>query len=158
MGMPQREVVVNGHKYRFYLISGSLAFQASRKILAKLTSMLNCFQDKATNELNAKISELAMEDFDELFDTFIDKNNIYCDGSLITDFDEHFAGRFMDIPQLLYKVILENDKDFFTSLPILIQKGMHTLNERLQANSLPKAEGLEKALNQVANNLNRNLG
>lgn len=158
MGMPQREVVVNGHKYRFYLISGSLAFQASRKILAKLTSMLNCFQDKATNELNAKISELAMEDFDELFDTFIDKNNIYCDGSLITDFDEHFAGRFMDIPQLLYKVILENDKDFFTSLPTLIQKGMHTLNERLQANSLPKAEGLEKALNQVANNLNQNLG
>lgn len=158
MGMPQREVVVNGHKYRFYLISGSLAFQASRKILAKLTSMLNCFQDKATNELNAKISELAMEDFDELFNTFIDKNNIYCDGSLITDFDEHFAGRFMDIPQLLYKVILENDKDFFTSLPTLIQKGMHTLNERLQANSLPKAEGLEKALNQVANNLNQNLG
>lgn len=158
MGMPQREVVVNGHKYRFYLISGSLAFQASRKILAKLTSMLNCFQDKATNELNAKISELAMEDFDELFDTFIDKNNIYCDGSLITDFDEHFAGRFMDIPQLLYKVILENDKDFFTSLPTLIQKGMHTLNERLQANSLPKAEDLEKALNQVANNLNQNLG
>lgn len=158
MGMPQREVVVNGHKYRFYLISGSLAFQASRKILAKLTSMLNCFQDKATNELNAKISELAMEDFDELFNTFIDKNNIYCDGSLITDFDEHFAGRFMDIPQLLYKVILENDKDFFTSLPTLIQKGIHTLNERLQANSLPKAEGLEKALNQVANNLNQNLG
>ena len=99
-----------------------------------------------------------MEDFDELFNTFIDKNNIYCDGNLIIDFDEHFAGRFMEIPQLLYKVILENDRDFFTSLPTLIQKGMHTLNERLQANSLPKAEGLEKALNQVANNLNRNLG
>ena len=152
MSMPQREVVINGHKYRFYLI------KASRKILGKLTSMLNCFQDRATTELNAKISELVMEDFDELFNTFIDKNNIYCDGNLITDFDEHFAGRFMEIPQLLYKVILENDRDFFTSLPTLIQKGMHTLNERLQANSLPKAEGLEKALNQVANNLNRNLG
>lgn len=158
MSMPQREVVINGHKYRFYLISGSLAFKASRKILGKLTSMLNCFQDRATTELNAKISELVMEDFDELFNTFIDKNNIYCDGNLITDFDEHFAGRFMEIPQLLYKVILENDRDFFTSLPTLIQKGMHTLNERLQANSLPKAEGLEKALNQVANNLNQNLG
>lgn len=158
MGMPQREAVVNGHRYKFYLIGGRKAFEASRKILAKLTTVFSCLQDKATLELNDKLYELIMEDFDYLLDTFIDKNTLYCDDRLIADFDEHFAGRFMEIPQLLYKVILENDKDFFTSLPTLIQKAMHKINERLQANSLPKAEGLEKALNQVANNIKENLG
>lgn len=159
MGMPQREVVVNNHRYKFYLIGGRKAFEASRKILAKLTTVFSCLQgENNTVELNSKLQELIMEDFDYLLDTFIDKNSLFCDDSLIPDFDEHFAGRFMEIPQLLYKVIMENDKDFFTSLPTLIQKGMHTLNERLQANPLPKAEGLEKALNQVANNLKENLG
>lgn len=158
MGMPQKEVVVNGHKYKFYLIGGRKAFEASRKILAKLTTVFSCLQDKATLELNDKLYELIMEDFDYLLDTFIDKNTLYCDEKLVLDFDEHFAGRFMEIPQLLYKVILENDKDFFTLLPTLIQKAMHKINERLQANSLPKAEGLEKTLNQVASNIKENLG
>ena len=158
MGMPQREVVVNNRRYKFYLIGGRKAFEASRKILAKLTTVFSCLQDKATVQLNDKLYELIMQDFDYLLDTFIDKNNLYCDDKLIVDFDEHFAGRFMEIPQLLYKVILENDKDFFTLLPTLIQKTMHKINERLQANSLPKAEGLEKALNQVADSLKENLG
>lgn len=157
MGMPQREVVVNGHRYKFYLIGGRKAFEASRKIIAKVSALLSCYQGEKVLELNDKLQELIMQDFDYLLDTFVEKNSLYCDDKLIPDFDEHFAGRFMEIPQLLYKIIMENDKDFFTSLPTLIRKGMETLNARLQANSLPKAEGLEKALNQVANSIQDNL-
>lgn len=158
MGMPQREVVVNNHRYKFYLIGGSKAFEATRRLTAKATSLFSCIQNNKIEEFNTKLFELIMDDFDYLMNTFIDKNSLYCDDKIIIDFDEHFAGRFTDIPQLLYKVILENDRDFFHSLPTLIQKGLHRLNESLQANSLPKAEGLNQALNQMANNLKENLG
>lgn len=158
MALPQREVKVNGHRYKFALIPASKAFTASRKLTAKLGTILPCFFNKEVDSLNAKITELIMEDFDYLFDAFIDVNAIYCDDKLIADFDEHFAGRFMDIPQLLYKIILENDRDFFHSLPTLIEKGLHILNERLQVNLSEKADGLEEALTQVAQNVKENLG
>ena len=158
MAMPQREVEVGGHKYKFYLIGGSEAFKASRKFTAKTTALFPCLAHGKVEEFNDKLLQLVMDDFDYLFDTFIDKNALYCDGVLIADFDEHFAGRFTDIPKLLYKVIMENDKDFFHSLPSLIEKGLHHLNERLQANSLPKAEGLNQALEQLAKNVNEKLG
>lgn len=155
MALPQREVVVNGHKYKFYLIGGRKAFEASRKFTAKAGTLIPCITNGKIEEFNEKLLELIMEDFDYLLDTFIDKNLLYCDDRLIQDFDEHFAGRFTEIPQLLFKVIMENDKDFFHSLPTLIEKGLKHLNERLQANSLPKAEGIEKALNQVATNIEK---
>ena len=158
MAMPQREVTVNGHRYKFYLIGGSKAFMASRKIAAKASTLLPCLWGDKVEEFNSKFVELIMEDFDYLFDTFVDKNALYCDDKLIEDFDEHFAGRFTEIPQLLYKIIMENDRDFFHSLPTLIEKGLHHLNEKLQANSLPKAEGLNNALNQVASKVKANLG
>ena len=158
MAMPQREVKVNGHRYKFYLIGGSKAFEATRRFTAKATSLFSCITNQKIDEFNEGLYKLIMEDFDYLFDTFIDKNALYCDDKLIMDFDEHFAGRFTEIPQLLYKVIMENDKDFFHSLPTLIEKALHRLNESLQANSLPKAEGLETALNQMANKVKENLG
>lgn len=158
MGMPQREVKVGEHRYKFYLIGGSKAFTASRKFTAKISTLLPCLSGGKIEEFNTKLTELIMEDFDDLMATFIDKNQLYCDDKLIEDFDEHFAGRFTEIPQLLYKVILENDRDFFQYLPTLIERGLHKLNERLQANSLPKVEGLEVALNGMAKNLNENLG
>lgn len=158
MGMPQREVKVGEHRYKFYLIGGRKAFEATRRFTAKTGALLPCLTQGKVEEFNAKLYELVMNDFDYLLDTFIDKNQLYCDDRLIPDFDEHFAGKFMEIPQLLYKVIMENDKDFFQSLPTLIERGLHLLNERLQANSLPKAEGLETALTQLTNEMKQNLG
>lgn len=158
MGMPQREVVVSGHRYKFYLIDGSKALEALRKFTAKTATLIPCLINSKIDDFNLKLFELITDDFDYLFDIFIDKNQLYCDDKIINDFDEHFAGRFTDIAKLLYKVVLENDKDFFHSLPTLIEKALHKLNERLQANSLPKAEGLETALNQVASSLKENLG
>lgn len=158
MTMPQREVTLKGRKYKFYLIPGGKAFEASRKITAKASTLFPCLWNGKIEEFNTKLLELVMEDFDYLFNTFLDKNNIYCDNILINDFDEHFAGRFMDIPQLLYKVILENDRDFFSSLPSLIERGLHRLNEKLQANSLQKPEAVEEALTTMANKIRENLG
>lgn len=114
MGMPQREVVVNGHRYKFYLIGGRQAFEASRRFTAKAGTLIPCIMNQKIDEFNTKLFDLVMDDFDYLLNTFIDRNMLYCDDKLITDFDEHFSGRFTEIPQLLYKVIMENDKDFFT--------------------------------------------
>lgn len=156
-----RTVEVSGRKYSFYLTSGEKAFKASRKIIAKASTLLSCLASKQTGELNNKLFDLIMEDFDELMETFINKQTLRCNNQLIQDFDEHFEGHFMDIPQLLYKVILENDRDFFHSLPSLIEKGLHAINERLQANSLQKPEQMnqaEETLTKIANNLRENLG
>lgn len=158
MGMPQREVTVNGRKYKFYLTAGGKAFEASRKITAKASTLLPCLWNGKIEEFNSKLLELVMDDFDYLFNTFIDKNQLYCDNVLITDFDEHFAGKFTEIPQLLFKVILENDRDFFNSLPTLIERGLHKLNEKLQANSLQKPEAVEEALTTMASKIRENLG
>lgn len=157
MALPQREVVVNGHRYKFHLIGGSQAFKSARAFTTKVTTLLPCIVNGKIDEFNSRLMEVVMEDLDSLIDVFINKNALYCDDRLIQDFDEHFAGRFTEIPQLLFKVIMENDKDFFHYLPSLIEKALHTLNEKLQANSLPKAEDLDKALTEIANNVKSNL-
>lgn len=158
MAYPARTVDVNGNKYEFYLISGQKAFKASRKLMAKASCLLPCFAKGEVSQFNEKLNELILDDFDELLETFIDKNQLRCNGELIMDFDEHFAGRFTEIPQLLYKVILENDRDFFHYLPTLIQKGLATLNEKLQANSLKMPNGVEEALTKTATSIKENLG
>lgn len=153
-----REVKVGKDEYGFYLVPAQKAFKASRKLIAKVSTLLPSFTKGEITEFNSKLNDLILEDLDELMEVFIDKNNLRCNGKIIEDFDEHFAGRFMEIPKLLYKVILENDRDFFTSLPGLIEKALHTLNAKLQANSLPKADKAEEVLTKMANNLKENLG
>jgi len=158
MAMPKREIKVGKDKYEFYLIGGMDAFNASRKITAKTAMLLPNLINKNTTGFNTDFYNLIMDNFDELLDTFIDKNNLRCNGAVIADFDEHFAGKFTEIPQLLYKVILENDRDFFHSLPILMTKVMAKLNEKLQANSLQMPNGITEAMDKVASNLKENLG
>lgn len=158
MTMPQREVVVNHHRYKFYLTPGSKAFKASRQFATKLATVLPCVWEKRIDDLNNIITELLMDDFDTLFDTFIDKNQMYCDDKLIADFDVHFAGRFTEIPQLLYKVILENDRDFFHSLPILLEKLTDKLTESLPVNSLQNQDKVMGALDSLAQKAKESLG
>lgn len=155
--MPKREVTVGNHTYEFYLIDGQKAFKASRKIMSKAGSLLTSYQTKNSESINQQINDLIMDDFDMLLDTFIDKNNLRCDGTLITDFGEHFAGRFTDIPKLLYKVILENDKDFFHFLTTLLEKTIHNLAEKVQANSLKNQE-MEETMQTMVKSLKENLG
>ena len=89
---------------------------------------------------------------------YCEQNNTYCDDQLILDFDEHFAGRFTEVPQLLYKVILENDRDFFHSLPTLIEKLTKTMEEKLPANSLPNQGKVTEAMDSIAQKVKENLG
>lgn len=158
MTLPQREVTVGNHVYKFHLIRGSEAFKASRKFATKLATLLPCVWEKKVTDLNNIVTELLIEDFDLLFDTFIDKNALYCDGKIVEDFDEHFAGRFTEIPQLLYKVIMENDRDFFHSLPTLLETLANSLPESLQANSLKNQEKVKEALSGLAIKTKENLG
>lgn len=158
MAIPQREVVVNHHRYKFYLTPGLKAFKASRQFATKLATILPCVWEKRVDDLNNIVTELLMDNFDNLFDTFIDKNQIYCDDKLIADFDEHFAGRFTEIPQLLYKVIMENDRDFFHSLPTLIENLANHLTANLPVNSLQNQEKTMEALDSLAQKVKENLG
>lgn len=158
MTMPQREVKVGNHRYKFYLIGGLKAFQASRKFATKLATLIPSVWTKNNTDISQTITDLLMEDFDYLFDTFIDKNATYCDDQLILDFDEHFAGRFTEVPQLLYKVIMENDRDFFHSLPTLIEKLARKMEEKLPANSLPNQDKVTEAMDSIAQKVKENLG
>ena len=143
--LPQREVEVGGKTYKFYLIGGRKAFNASRTITAKLITLFPTLMSGSTN-VEDILMDIIENEYDKLWKAFIDEHTIECDGRLIEDIDEHFAGCFTDMPKLLYKVIMENDKDFFASLPSLIEKGMEKLIEKQQVNSLPKANDLESLL------------
>ena len=63
MAMPQREVEVGGHKYKFYLIGGSEAFKASRKFTAKTTALFPCLAHGKVEEFNDKLLQLVMDGY-----------------------------------------------------------------------------------------------
>lgn len=147
MSLPQRTVKIGEDTYKFYLVGGRKAFMATRSVLAKLTTLVPALLSGNT-DIQTQIMELINEDYDNLWSAFINEETLYCNGELIQDIDEHFAGKFTDMPILLYHVIMENDKDFFASLPLLIKKGLEKL-EKQQANSLPKADEIQNILNSM---------
>lgn len=148
MGLPQRTVKIGEDTYKYYLVGGRKAFMATRSSLAKLTSLVPTLLSDKETDFSNQIMELVNDDYDNLWKAFINEETLYCNGELIQDIDEHFAGKFTDMPILLYKVIMENDKDFFASLPSLIKKGMEKLGKQ-QANLLPKADEIQNILNSV---------
>lgn len=158
MAMPTKKVKIGEDVYEFYLTGGLKAFNASKKFASELGMILPSLMVKDANGVNLRIAKLIEENFEELFSTFIDKNNLKCNNEIILDFDEHFAGKFTDIPELLYKVIIENDKDFFHSLPTLAEKAMKWINEKQLVNSLKNPEETMDALAQMAQEKAENLG
>lgn len=149
MGLPQRTVKIGEDTYKFYLVGGRKAFMATRSVLAKMVTLVpSLLSDNKDVDIQNQVMELINEDYDNLWKAFINEETLYCNGELIQDIDEHFAGKFTDMPILLYKVIMENDKDFFASLPSLVKKGMEKL-EKQQVNSLPKADEIANILNSV---------
>lgn len=157
-GLPERTVTVRGEKYTFRLVPGLEAFNALRKLIAKTSTLIPDLIAQDNNKLNENFYNLIMDDIDELLKVFIDKNQLKCNGIAINDFDEHFAGKPIAIAELLYKVIMENDKDFFHSLPSLLEKGLKKLNTKLQENSLTLPEGVNNLINEAVMKTKENLG
>ena len=131
----------------------------------KINEILNKYSngEYSVEKVNEEFYNIITDEFDNLFETFIDKENIKVKEKgeawkLIEDFDEYFQGECLVPVELLYKAILENDKSFFHSLPTLINKGLKKLNENLQANSLQMPEGIQGTMEAVANSLEKNLG
>ena len=63
--------------------------------------------------------KLSTEQYDELFETFVDVNQLKykdkkSDWKLVGDFDEHFQGECLAPVELLYKVFWRMIKIFFT--------------------------------------------
>lgn len=163
MALQEREIEVRGKKYKFVLTPAGKALLALRKITAKMSALIPNLVAQNPDKVNEDLFEVVTEQYDELFKTFVDVNQLKykdkkSDWKLVDDFDEHFQGECLAPVELLYKVILENDKDFFHSLPSLINKGLKKLNENLQANSLPMPNGISQTMETVANSLKENLG
>ena len=153
-GLPERTVEVRGSKYTFRLVPAMTAFTELRKLTAKGASIIPELTSENKDKLKQDFLSLIMDDIDHLIEVFIDIDQLKVGNSLIggkDEFDEHFAGKALAIGELLYKIILENDKDFFHSLPSSIEKGLKWLNTKLQANSLPKLS--EEAIMSAVSNL-----
>ena len=164
MALQDREIEVRGKKYKFVLTPAGKALLALRKITAKMSALIPNLVAQNPQKVNEDLFEIITQEYDELFETFVDVNQLKCKGKkgdweLIGDFDEHFQGECLAPVELLYKVILENDKDFFHSLPSLIVKKRNQLNEFLLANlSQMPNETNNPIMDNVANSLKEKLG
>ena len=164
MALQDREIEVRGKKYKFVLTPAGKALLALRKITAKMSALIPNLVAQNPQKVNEDLFEIITQEYDELFETFVDVNQLKCKGKkgdweLIGDFDEHFQGECLAPVELLYKVILENDKDFFHSLPSLIVKKRNQLNEFLLANlSQMPNETNNPIIDNVANSLKEKLG
>ena len=162
MALQEKEIEVRGKKYKFVLTPAMKALKGLQRITGKMSALIPNLIAKNPEKVNEDFFNIITDEYDELFETFVDINQLKCkekgDWKLIEDFDEHFSGECTAPVELLYKVILENDRSFFHSLPTLINKGLKKLNENLQANSLPMPSGISQTMDNVANSLKENLG
>lgn len=163
MALQEREIEVREKKYKFVLTPAGKALLALRKITAKMSALIPNLIAQNPEKVNEDLFNIVTEQYDELFETFVDVNQLKYkdkgDWKLVGDFNEHFQGECLAPVELLYKVILENDKDFFHSLPSLIVKKRNQLNEFLQANLLQTPNGTNNPImDNIANNLKENLG
>ena len=162
MALQEKEIEVRGKKYKFVLTPAMKALKGLQRITGKMSALIPNLIAKNPEKVNEDLFEIVTEQYDELFETFVDVNQLKVkeksDWKLVGDFDEHFQGECLAPVELLYKVILENDRSFFHSLPGLINKGLKKLNENLQANSLQMPNGINQTMESVANSLKENLG
>src|SRR5574344_32259 len=160
MALQEREIEVRGKNYKFVLTPAGKALLALRKITGKMSALIPNLIAKNPDKVNEDLFDIVTEQYDELFKTFVDVNQLKykdkkSDWKLVGDFDEHFQGECLAPVELLYKIILENDKDFFHLLPSLIVKKRDQLNEFLQANSLqnPNSQIMDSVMESMKGNL-----
>jgi len=167
MGMPKTEVKIGSDKYSFYLVPAREAYLKIAKYGGNFSKMVTSLLQHDTDSFNEILDKLLNEDeIVDLFETFIGKRDLFCNGNLINNLDEHFAGHASDMYKLLFKAIEANDKDFFTSLPTLIENLVGKITEKLQANSLPNQDEISneqnketiEALNNLAKKAKEGLG
>ena len=163
MALQEKEIEVRGKKYKFVLTPAGKALLALRKITAKMSALIPNLVAQNPDKVNEDLFEIVTEQYDELFETFVDVNQLQIkekgNWKTIPDFDEHFQGECLAPVELLYKVILENDKDFFHSLPSLIVKKRNQLNEFLLANLSQTPNGTNNPMmDNIANSLKEKLG
>ena len=163
MALQEREIEVRGKKYKFVLTPAGKALKALKIITGKLSGLIPNLVAQNADKVNEDLLDIITDQYDELFSAFVDVNQLKVkekgDWKVIPDFDEHFQGECLAPVELLYKVILENDKDFFHSLPSLIVKKRNQLNEFLLANLSQTPNGTSNPMmDNIANSLKEKLG
>lgn len=145
-----REAQINGKTYMIQLLTTSLGIRVKEKIIKAFGPMLGVSLDYAQKgddllpeELNvftdlsiALVSNLDKLDVVTTIQLLLAES--WCDGQKI-DFEEHFAGNYSELYQLVELALKENFGSFFTEyfkakgLPIEALKGMfqmaHTTEE-----------------------------
>ncbi len=158
MGMPKAEVILDNNKYSFYLLGGMQAYLKMAKYGGNFSKLIASLLQQDIETFNNILNNILDEnELMNLFKDFVADRSLCLDGEPIKDLNEFFAGK----PSLMYKLLFEaikaNDKDFFTSLPTLIDNLVGKITERLQASSLQNPEEEEQsretleALNNLAN-------
>ena len=163
MALQEKEIEVRGKKYKFVLTPAMKALKGLQRITGKMSALIPNLIAKNPEKVNEDFFNIITDEYDELFETFVDVNqlkfkNKKADWELISDIDEHFQGECTAPVELLYKVILENDRSFFLSLPTLINKGLKKLNENLPANLSQKLNEPNPIMDNIASSLKENLG
>jgi len=161
-GLPRAEVLVDNEKYTFYLLPAKVGYLKLAKYGGNFSKMATSLLQGDTVNFNKILDTLVDEkEIVELFETFVEKSSLMKDDVIVNNIDEEFAGKPSSMYKLLFEAIKANDKDFFTSLPTLIETLVGKMTQKLQANSLPnqKEESSEamEALNNLVNQA-KNLG
>ena len=162
MSLPRTEVSIDGETYSFYLLPGKIGYLKLAKYGGNFSKMVTSLLQGDTTNFNKILDSLVDEkEIVELFETFVEKRGLMKSGVVVNNIDEEFAGKPSQMYKLLFEAIKANDKDFFTSLPTLIESLVGKLTEKLQASSLPNqkennSEAME-ALNNLVNQA-KNLG
>ena len=161
-GLPRAEVSIDGEKYSFYLLPAKIGYLKLAKYGGNFSKMVTSLLQGDTINFNKILDTLVDEkEIVELFETFVEKRSLMKDNVIVNNIDEEFAGKPSSMYKLLFEAIKANDKDFFTSLPTLIETLVGKVTQKLQANSLqsPSEENSEamEALKNMVNQA-KNLG
>ena len=151
MGMERYEVLLGEEKYSINYLDAVTAYLKLAKYGGNFSKMVSSLLQGNTEIFNNILDQLVEpKELLEMFNVFVKDRNVKCDGVLITDIGTHFQGRPTDMFKLLFKAIEANDKDFFTSLPTLIESLVGKITEKLQTSLLPNQGEENSEKNQEA--------
>ena len=149
MSIGRYSVKLGDEKYEMYYLEARKAYLKLAKYGGNFSKMISSLLQGNLEVFNTILDELlGPDELMSMFDTFVSNRNVKCDGVVITDMDEHFAGRPTDMFKLLFKAIEANDKTFFTSLPTLIENLVGKITEKLQTSSLMNQGEIKSEENQ----------
>lgn len=163
--MPTADIKIGENTYKITLVGGLTAYTKIAKYGGNFTQMVASLLQSNVVEFNSILAKMVEPDeIVELFNTFVQPNQLFCNGNLVLNIDEHFSGKPSDMYKLLFEAIKANDKDFFTSLPTLMENLVAQItaklapaNSSLNPEETANQELIKENLTNLASKLKGNL-